>query len=732
MPDEPNDKPNNDQNNKPTRPRSFRYRSSRPRIGRVNRINEYTEEGKPDLPPVTVNYLKFGVGKGNRNVALRNACHQCRDSGRVGDVWRGLLKTRAMADGLSEQEARKTIDSCMVVSEAREPCGRKSGVPGRKKPIIGRAKPASDETREPDHDPFDGVLYPDKLAGHEGMVAFLKSTYEEGEFVSLSSADEELNPTSGVTLERDALIARLVERKERKHGGDIRDLMSTDRGVFIRMNPMTKGGTKDADVTALRHVLAEIDDDTISRQVQLDTFSKSALPISCIIDSAGRGLHAWVRVDASTRSEYDERAQLVYEALDNTGVDIKVGNPSRWSRCPTAARGDGIQRLVRLRMGCADWEGWFSENDPELERILETGRGPLELARTPIDESMTLLGDRFLCRGGAMMWTGSTGIGKSSSSTQAHILWALGRPAFGITPNGPLKTAVFQVENDDGDLTEMAQGVFKGLGLTEAEKEQVQRNVRTFTVETLGVGVLNLARRLGMGYKGWKPDIVCLDPLQALSGLDVAGDVRGVLEFTMDMTRLARELALGWQLCHHTPKVGVNAIQERGLAYSSYLGAGGAQLANWARADMLLLPTVTEGLYQLIAGKRAGRLGWDSQVRHFKHGKVGICWEDATPEDIKELKEATEQAAPKRRDRSAAPKSKSRYSLNREKGENEFLQAIRDFHKEHERLPSRREAARFGIKGQPRKNEKIAEFINRVANELAPKTEEESSDELPF
>ncbi|MEI9893774.1 MAG: hypothetical protein WDN28_07695 [Chthoniobacter sp.] len=47
------------------------------------------------------------------------------------------------------------------------------------------------------------------------------------------------------------------------------------------------------------------------------------------------------------------------------------------------------------------------------------------------DPRKTVLGDRFLCIGGAMIFVGPSGIGKSSASMQQDILWSLGREAFG-------------------------------------------------------------------------------------------------------------------------------------------------------------------------------------------------------------------------------------------------------------------------------------------------------------
>ncbi len=95
-----------------------------------------------------------------------------------------------------------------------------------------------------------------------------------------------------------------------------------------------------------------------------------------------------------------------------------------------------------------------------------------ELVAHAANDPYELLRNRFLCRGGGLLLVGPTGIGKSSLAMQAMILWAIGRPMFGIEPAKPLKSLLIQAENDDGDLAEMRDGVIAGLHLTDEDKRQ--------------------------------------------------------------------------------------------------------------------------------------------------------------------------------------------------------------------------------------------------------------------
>ena len=93
-----------------------------------------------------------------------------------------------------------------------------------------------------------------------------------------------------------------------------------------------------------------------------------------------------------------------------------------------------------------------ASQEPDSETYCSTAVTIFDLLETPPDPQDTLLGDRLLCRGGTLLFVGPSGIGKSSSSMQQDICWALDREAFGITPARPLRILTIQAENDGGDL----------------------------------------------------------------------------------------------------------------------------------------------------------------------------------------------------------------------------------------------------------------------------------------
>src|ERR1700692_798741 len=109
-------------------------------------------------------------------------------------------------------------------------------------------------------------------------------------------------------------------------------------GVWIRINPLNEGDTAGSDksVSDFRHCLVEFD--SLSKSDQWDIYKQSGLPIAAVIDSGGKSLHAWVKVDAGNLDEFRGRQRQVYEYLKDYIDDDSNKNPSRFSRLPGVTR----------------------------------------------------------------------------------------------------------------------------------------------------------------------------------------------------------------------------------------------------------------------------------------------------------------------------------------------------------------------------------------------------------
>ena len=72
------------------------------------------------------------------------------------------------------------------------------------------------------------------------------------------------------------------------------------------------------------------------------------LRIACVCESGGRSIHALVRVDASSKSDWDKMIGSAKPLLITLGADRGALSAVRLSRLPQAQRGERIQRLLYL------------------------------------------------------------------------------------------------------------------------------------------------------------------------------------------------------------------------------------------------------------------------------------------------------------------------------------------------------------------------------------------------
>lgn len=113
----------------------------------------------------------------------------------------------------------------------------------------------------------------------------------------------------------------------------------------------------DAAIKSFRFAVVEFDDMPKENQCSFWTtvIKQELLPVTCLIDSGGKSIHAWIRVDLPDRQSWDrEIAEKLYDKhtgiLTLLGADPACKNPSRLSRMPGHTRkGTGnIQQLLYL------------------------------------------------------------------------------------------------------------------------------------------------------------------------------------------------------------------------------------------------------------------------------------------------------------------------------------------------------------------------------------------------
>ena len=452
---------------------------------------------------------------------------------------------------------------------------------------------------------------------------FMQAAFAPTEVVCICDAVEEGRPVSaGSFIPIEEWIARFDDPASR--------ILSPEReGIFVRINPFKPNlySGSDNDISAYRHVLVEFDDKPKPEQEKL--FRDSGLPITVLIDSGGKSIHAWVRVDAPSRKEWDARRDLIYSLIP--GVDAKNKNPSRYSRLPGAWRSPtSQQKLLATNLGSASWEDYLTSRETDDDKsTVVTIKDLMDF--DPDNDPDNLIGNRWITRGSSMIVSGGTGIGKSSLMMQIVIRWCLGLDFFGIKPVKPLKIGVIQAENDKGDLAEAFRGVVhKRFSLDQMNQLQKNLEFRTEAVRT-GDQFLAYARRF---IHRSKLDLIVADPLFSYFGGDLSDQSEVSVFLRNKLQPILQETKVAWIWMHHVAKPqrkdGGEPLTTMELAHS---GFGSSELANWAR-EIAVLHEVGQSKprrFQLAFCKRGGRIGLPSPILNLQHSATGIQWEESNP-----------------------------------------------------------------------------------------------------
>lgn len=378
------------------------------------------------LPRRTLDYLQRGAAEGMRNAELFDATCQFRDAGHPLEDTEGQLLARALADGLTEAEARHTIRS-VYARTSREPLGASGPLPAAPPPAPRRATPA------PVRHERSTMALPPPVDG--GFVRLIDACFQPDEFVAIAPAAESddggIVPRRGVTLTASEWKSKVAGK------GGIDRVFGTKLGLFLRINPMARGGAKNEDVTAFRHVLVEFDRDEAGKPIpkaeQYHAVVASGMPVSALIDSGNKSLHAWIRVDAPDEAEYKRRVEIIWGWFSGINLDKQNRNPSRLSRCPDGWRTvDGDVRrqcLLALEFGAESWTAWeAAHSTSDLPPILPGG----EFMGQPEPEPPQLV-DGVLHQGAKMVLGGPSKARKSWSLIDLMLSVSTGSPWWGFS-----------------------------------------------------------------------------------------------------------------------------------------------------------------------------------------------------------------------------------------------------------------------------------------------------------
>jgi len=454
------------------------------------------------------------------------------------------------------------------------------------------------EVAEPDEwNPVQQVSdYLSMLFASEEYVGFVTESFEK---------DGKRLPTRG-NYSRTAgeLLAELSRYKDI---GAVFGDVNPDVGAWVRFNPLDGQGVKDANVTDFRFALVESDAMPIEDQRAI--YEQLELPIAVMVHSGNKSLHAIVRIEADSLSEYRRRVDLLYEVCEKNGlpIDRQNRNPSRLSRLPGVMRGENRQFIVARSVGKPSWSAWedwieaVNDDLPDPEPLVDVWSNLPPLAPPLIDG--------VLRQGHKMLVSGPSKAGKSFLLIEMCIAIAEGQRwlVWDCTQG---RVLYVNLELDRASCLHRFRDVYIAMGLPPNNLA----NIDIWNLRGKAVPMDRLAPKLIRRSLKKRYSAVVIDPIyKVITGDENAADK--MAHFCNQFDRVCHELQAAVIYCHHHSK-GYQG-QKRSMDRAS--GSGVFARDPDALLDLIEL-TVSEELRkrqendaicQLVAGELDRRLrGW--------------------------------------------------------------------------------------------------------------------------
>lgn len=400
------------------------------------------------------------------------------------------------------------------------------------------------------------------------------------------------------------------------------------------------------------------------------------IPEEAFVDPAWRLIYSIARKLRGTLPESVLCYYTVNDYIAFHGLDVLLqkafdsANISSWKNWPERADKSIAQapllaahclselaRLHRIRLrrqiGARLVEGVEEEDFlsviAELQSLNHQNNGHvlrslMDFSEMEINEDDTLLGNRFLCREGGMLFVGPSGMGKTAASAQQDALWSIGKPAFDIQPCRALKILTIQAEDDDGDMIEISKSLRSALQFSTEDVALSKRNC-IYIVEKTHTGARFLNDVVAPLLAQHHPDILRINPFQAYLGGDIMNpEITGAFLRT-GLNPLLQKYRCAVIIVHHTPKITNRDTTVWKASDWMYAGAGSADITNWARAALVSDATEDPSVFLYIAAKRGARIGWVEQdgvtptiFRYFSHSQDSIHWVPTPDDNIPEPK----------------------------------------------------------------------------------------------
>lgn len=389
---------------------------------------------------------------------------------------------------------------------------------------------------------------PDNYNPKGDMLEYFCTLFEPDDFVGYCTnffLDEKKEWRPGQTVYR-RTAGDIIEKLR---AGSIEKAIGTlneQAGVYVRFNPLDGKGENNANVTRWKYCLIESDNDSIEKQYSL--LKAMNLPITFLVNSGGRSLHAITRVDAENQQQYKSRVRELYEFCKKSGLtpDEQDKNESRFSRLPGVKRGNRWQYIVERNIGAKSYDDWIEWRESEADDL------PPDVNLADVWDNMPPLKEELipgiLRVGHKMLLAGPSKSGKSFLLINLAISIGEGAEWLGM-PCKQGRVSYVNLELDGPSCFARFREIYEKRGLP---PENI-KNIDILNLRGKAVPMSRLAPILIHRYKGKGYSAVIIDPIYKV----ITGDENNATEmsqFCSYFDRVAAELGVSIAYCHHHSK----------------------------------------------------------------------------------------------------------------------------------------------------------------------------------
>lgn len=325
-----------------------------------------------------------------------------------------------------------------------------------------------------------------------------------------------------------------------------------EAGVWVRVNPISgtlsegQKGISDKNVTRYENVLIECDSYTPDEQIRL--IKELGLPYRALVYSGGKSVHAIVKVDGQSLTDYKEKVSWLFGYCTANGlpVDTQNKNPSRMSRLPGVDRGTQKQTLLETARPVKFDEFRKLAQAKEDAKDLE-----IESFADVCDNLPPLAPELIhgvLRKGHKMLISGPSKAGKSYALTSLAVAMAEGKEWMGYQVEQG-KVLYINLEIDSRSFMRRIKDVYDAHGW----KVEHPNNFRILNLRGKAEALDSFAPKLEARIRNRGYSLVIVDPIyKVITGDENNASDMGKFCNLFDRISLSGECAVAY--CHHHSK----------------------------------------------------------------------------------------------------------------------------------------------------------------------------------